>query len=793
MFLLTTLLYPGVLAALCVGTGLLVDRCAGGVLPAVLLPAVGAAGLIAVSQLTTDVPASAPATPYVMAALAALGLLAGLPRLRSLLGGAADWGWQLGLPVVVYLLALAPVLASGRPTFSSYGLLPDSAVHMIGADFLIHHGRDYAQLDLTNSYGQYIKAYFATSYPSGADTFFGGSALLMRLPLIWAFQPFNAFVIATAAGPAWLLAGMLGLRGRWAALAALCATLPALVYGYQLVGSIKEIAALPMILTMGALVARPRPWLAGPVVRVIPFAVVVAAGVSALGVAFGAWAAVALAVPVFGRIRPRARRGPELERPLRFGALAFAVVLVCAWPTWHDLGGSLAVARNIAATTNPGNLVMPLENAQIAGTWFARSYIDTPNGTGLELTNLFVALTLLAAALGAFHVIRIRAHALAAWLALMLAAWLGLTAYGATWTDAKILMLTSPVVVLLAWGGVAAILPSRRRTARRSAAAALLALLLAGGVLVSDAVQYHDTELAPTARYDELASLNSRFAGRGPTLFTDFDEWSLYELRSLDVGGPDFVYRPLALETVVANHGDVVDLDRVPPSALLAYPLIVTRRDPSASRPPSAYELIWQGSYYQVWQRRPGAPAALAHVGRSAERPLTCTQIATVARRARAAGVGLVAAEPVDRVNINTTGNTELRLPGGGFTSTFELPGAGAWELWLKGELMSAVRVSIDGRRVATIEGQVSGSAFNTSPAPQIPVRLTAGPHTISFARVRPSLAPGAGGAAYLYSAFLTRPGSGEAETLIDVVPADSRSLCARRPQWVEATASPAG
>ena len=97
--------------------------------------------------------------------------------------------------------------------------LSDSAVHMIGADYLIHHGQDYAHLDLHNSYGQFINNYYGTSYPSGADTLFGGSALLLGLPLIWAFQPFNAFDArargrprlaarasaraAAAAGPRW--------------------------------------------------------------------------------------------------------------------------------------------------------------------------------------------------------------------------------------------------------------------------------------------------------------------------------------------------------------------------------------------------------------------------------------------------------------------------------------------------------------------------------------------------------------------------------------------------------------
>ena len=74
-------------------------------------------------------------------------------------------------------------------------------------------------------------------------------------------------------------------------------------------------------------------------------------------------------------------------------------------------------------------------------------------------------------------------------------------------------MLSSPVVVLLAWGGVAA-LPRARRRRRCSRLAALLALVLVGGTLASDALQYHASDLAPTARFDELAQIDSRFAGR---------------------------------------------------------------------------------------------------------------------------------------------------------------------------------------------------------------------------------------------------------------------------------------
>jgi hypothetical protein len=263
---LATLLYPCVLALLCVGAGLLVDRVSGGFLPWALLPVVGAAALIGVSQLTTYTVFAAPAMPYLLALVAVAGFALGRRRLGATFGrGSAETrgsaqaetvgsgpaetpgrraqagataggrrgvGWQLAVPILAYVCALAPVLFAGRPSFSSYGVLSDSAFHVLGADFLIRHGQDFSHLDLRNSSGQYLNAYYNTSYPSGADTFFGGSALLVHVSLLWAFQPFNAFMLALATGPAWVLVRRIGLDGWLAALATLTITLPALVYGY---------------------------------------------------------------------------------------------------------------------------------------------------------------------------------------------------------------------------------------------------------------------------------------------------------------------------------------------------------------------------------------------------------------------------------------------------------------------------------------------------------------------------------------------------------------------------------
>jgi len=795
MFLSTTLAYPCVLAVLSIGAGLLVDRASGGFLPASLLPALGLAALIAVSQLTTFIAPLAPATPYALAAVAALGLALGQGRLRSWARALAPASWQLLAPTLVYCVALLPVLAALRPTFSSYQLLPDSAFHMMGADFLLRHGQDYAHLDLRNSYGAYIHGYYGTSYPSGGDTLFGGTALLLRLPLIWAFQPFNAFVLAAGAGAAWVLSRQLGLEGGWAALAAVVVTVPSLVYGYELVASVKEIVALPMILTLGALVVLHERWLPGPPRGAIPLALVAAAGLSAIGAAFGAWTLAAVLVVAVPAVRAVTSDRRRLRPALALTGCGALTLLLAALPTWVDLGGSLQVAQAIGTTSNPGNLRAPLPAAEALGTWLSNSYRQVPLGSLRPVSYAFALVALGAGALGIARLLRRGAYALAGWIALTLAVGIALISYATTWAEAKTLMLTSPIAMLLAWGGVAA-LRSSQRWLGAAAAAPLLAVVLTLGVSASDAMQYHGSDLAPTVRYGELASLDVRFAGRGPTLFTDYDEYSLYLLRDLDVGGPDFIWTPPALRAVAPHHGQVVNLDRVPPRALLAYPLIITRRNPSASRPPSAYRLLWQGTYYQVWGRRPGAPAALAHLGLNVTRPARCVAVRRIARLAARRRGRLIAASSPGLVQISLTHARHpewtYRWPGlamrerGTLWASFRVPHAGVWEVWLRGEIMPTVHVGVDGRPLATVGAELSGSSYNVDTAPPLRVRLAAGRHVLTVARGGSTLAPGDGGVALLQSAFVTPVQTGEAEALRQVPTARWRSLCGQRLDWIE-------
>jgi hypothetical protein len=795
MFVLTTLVYPVVLALLCFGAALLVDRISGGWLPGALLPAVGVATLIAVSQLSTYVVVLAPVTPYLLVAVAVAGALCGSSRVRALMSAGRDVRWQLSVVPLAYVLALAPVLAAGRPTFSSYMALADSAVHLLGADYLIRHGQSYSHLDLRNSYGAFVNAYYNSSYPSGADTLFGGSSFLLRLPLIWTFQPFVAFMLATAAGPAWVLVRRVGLERGLATLATLTVTLPALVYAYELIGSVKEISSLPLILSMGALVVSHRRWLKAGVRAAIPFGLLVAAGVSALGVAFGAWALAATLVLGVVVIEQVARGALSARRVAGLLGVGLAVLLVGAWPTWVQVGGSLRVAETISSTSNPGNLHTPLRASQLLGVWLGGSYKLQPTGVALTLTMALIALTLLAAVVGLGYMVRSRWFALAGWLAVSILLWLALKKWATTWADAKTLMLTSPVVVLAAWAGVAAIRSSPVRFA-----APLAAFLLAGGVMVSDALQYHSSDLAPTARYEELASINTRFAGRGPTLVTDFDEYALYELRDMDVGGPDFVYPPPTLAAAAGGYGDPVRLSQIAPSALRAYPLIVMRRDPAAMRPPAAYRLLWQGVYYQVWGRRPHARAAIARVVISAlpsRLAAQCAQVARFADSTHSSGERLVAAVAPEMVKVRLI---RARRPAGWGLSrqgivmgragtlrdAFRLSHGGTWDLWLQGEVMRAIHVAIDGSALGSIGAQLDGNSLVANTLTPLRVTLAAGLHTLTIARAGADLAPGDGGAAVLTGIFLAPVGPAGEPSLRSTPVGRWRSLCGRPLQWVE-------
>ena len=207
--------------------------------------------------------------------------------------------------------------------------------------------------------------------------------------------------------------------------------------------------------------------------------------------------------------------------------------------------------------------------------------------------------------LGLIRLGRNRAWSVLAFVAISYVVWDFLTHRGTNWTDAKLLMLLSPVVMLTALIGAFGLMDARRRTE---------GLVLAGaivfGVLASDALLYHATNMAPTQRYVELSAIGARFAGQGPTLTPDFDEYALYALRDMRDDSPGLAYPgPFQFVRVAGAYGHSYDLDALALPSVERFP---TTHAPLAdlSRPPSNYVLVWSGPYYTVWRRSGPAPPA---------------------------------------------------------------------------------------------------------------------------------------------------------------------------------------
>ena len=172
---------------------------------------------------------------------------------------------------------------------------------------------------------------------------------------------------------------------------AFVAAQPALVIGFALQGSIKELAGVALLTTAVALVAAA---LADrrPARSLIALAAVAAAALEALGPAALAYLAVPgfVAIAVWGVRAIRERSGSELVGLAAAGAAA----LVLALPVLSTLSGQITVQSDVLkASDNPtgfaarvaiGNLAEPLETTQALGIWLSGDYRYRPLESSLQ-------------------------------------------------------------------------------------------------------------------------------------------------------------------------------------------------------------------------------------------------------------------------------------------------------------------------------------------------------------------------------------------------------------------------
>src|SRR4051794_16196016 len=126
------LLFPLVLLAVCFGCGLAVEWAGAWRLsPALLLP-LGLALVIVVATLTTSRSETAPLTTPIVVALSLAGYALARRRLRLL---RLDL-WALGVGLGIYGICAAPVVLSGNATFLGYFVDSDPAFHFVLGDWM---------------------------------------------------------------------------------------------------------------------------------------------------------------------------------------------------------------------------------------------------------------------------------------------------------------------------------------------------------------------------------------------------------------------------------------------------------------------------------------------------------------------------------------------------------------------------------------------------------------------------------------------------------------------------------
>ncbi len=796
-FLAAVVLFPLLFWGLSAGCGLLVERICGGRLPGLLVVPIGFGTLVVVSQFTTWVGFTAPLTPFLLAALALAGFVLGRRGVSERWSARAG-GWWVGpaAALAVYLIVAAPEIVSGRVTFSGYLLDTTGAIQIAGAERLLHHAHDFS--NGVPVYGTTLQAYFGNGYPSGAHSVLASIGWLSGQNLIWLYSIYQALELSVMALVLVWLARRAGLRPLAAGVTATVASVPALLYAYALMGSIKELTALPVLMLMGALAVGARELRERLGLRaVLPFAIAAAASLDAIGIAATPWvglfglAALVAAVPIATR---------RDWRPfLVAGAGLVVAIAVLGLPTIGPLGKTLQLAEgvsssNATAVSDPGNLLRPLKFIQSFGVWLGETHRLDPRY--LNQTYLLIGIVGVCIALGLAYLLRRRAWALLGFVACSLIAWAFLHRHGTTWTDAKLLVILSPVLLFLALVGAFGLCGGRRLEGL------LLGAAVAVGVLASDALLYHATNLAPTARYSELADIGGRYAGQGPTLAPDFDEYSVYLLRDMAVDIPGAAYSgPFAFVPGIGkSYGHTYDLDTLELSTVERFETIVARRSPGQSRPPSNFAEVFKGAYYTVWRRGPGVPARHLPIGGGWEPSAvpTCATVGALAHEAGALGRRIVYAERPLNASANLAraksspnvfptpdlqGRPQLNFAGPGhIEGTLRVPRAGRYVVWLGGTVDRPVQVYIDGRLVGAPSQQSGGDGTTIEVAT---VTLSGGPHSWRLVRgggdLRPDDALSTG-----IDGVVLEPVAAERERVASVAPGAWRSLCGRPLDWLE-------
>lgn len=731
-------------------------------LPGALVLPAGFTVVVLAPQFTTLTGATAGLSGPLVVALAVAGLLLAPPwRDRPS-------PWPVAAGVGTFAVFAAPIVLSGQATFAGYIKLDDTATYFAMTDRVMEHARSLAGL-APSTYEATLATTIAYGYPTGGLMPLGIGHQLLAYDIAWLYQPYLAFMAALLGLTLYALLERV-VDARWLrAVFALLAAQAAILYGYVLWGGVKEIAGAWLV----ALVAALAPWTLAARGRasVLPLAAACAALACIESLPGSVWLG-----PLFLALVALVawRRTRELvERAVVF-AVATAVLAIPAFVAFADWRHHLGAFHS---NDELGNLVGPLSGFQVFGIWPNGDFRLKPHD--LTATYVLIAIVIAAALAGAWWAWRRRSWSLLAYACLAGIGALVIVAVSSPWVGGKALAIAAPAFVALALAACGA-----GFSLGRLVEASLVATAIGAGVLWSNVLQYHDVWLAPRGQLHELETIGRRFAGVGPTLMTTYEPYGVrHFLRNADPEGASELrrrYDYLRNGTVLAKGGSA-DIDRFRLDQVLVYRTLVLRRGPAASRPPSVYNLAWQGRYYEVWVRPVHPPRrivehlSLGDTTQAGGVP-RCSDVRRLAREARGGSL-LYAVAPV-AVPVTTPPLS------GTLTVDAELASGGRYTAWLAGDWYGLATVWVDGRKVGSRREELNWPGLFTDLGT---IDLSPGPHRVRITLDRGGWQPGSGGVSYSFGPLTLSPLDTRRNEMDSVPPADARSLCGRRLDWIEA------
>ncbi len=756
-FLSAWVLFPLVLLAVSTGCGMLVRRVAAGELSTLLVVPVGFALVVVICAFATSYGwlAQAARPGVAITAIVGLGLEArqrptSRPKLRL-----GPWVWPLLAALVAFAAIGGPVFLTGSVGWTGYTRIVDIAFQFDFAQHLADAGRT-TPLHGDSSYNIVTAKLIGIGYPGGSQATLGSMAGLIGTNVAWCYQSFLAFVAAMGALAIFSMLGRVTRNGPMRCLGAAVAIQPNILYAYALEAGIKELTTASLLMLAVALFADRLPG-EGARRSVLPAAVAASAAFAAFSLGIAPWLGLVLVgVFVVALVRGSGRRRSVLETSGVF-ALAAIVISLPGLITAAKLAGIAGSAIGGVVDLGLGNLAAPVSRWASAGVWITGDYRYTV--AHATTSHVFDLIVIGLAVVGVLMALVRRRWVIAI---------VGLTApvalyyfleHSTAWIQLKAFTITAAFAVTLAFAGAAALQASASRWL--NGLGWIAALAVAAGVLYGNAVIYHDTSLAPGAHYHDLAAIAKRYAGQGPALDPYFDEYAEYFLRGehatslVDPANFKFDVRP----DVPSPSGQSFswDLNQIASSYLQSFPLIIQPRSPTASRAPSDYDLIERTSYFDVWRRDRPARTVVDHLPLSSlphERtPAYCRAFLAQVRRAGpdaqvayAQTSALAVVNPVSGTHPDywrPLSPSALALVGAGtLQTTFTLPQAAHYGIWLQGSIGRPLTVYIDGRRSSQIgyEERYPNQFLLLSSA-----TLGAGTHTLRVVRGDGSLHPGSG------------------------------------------------